>query len=159
MSRKPGAGKREPVGAALQAYADRGVFRGFRATALPRGRVEYSFVWLSRRPVAAVHDSRSRTLTFPAVFPHADAHVASDVRALVSARSTRQLPSHKRIDGRRARVTISNREGHLTLRVAVRGANEDYAVRAALNLINDLFVALHEHHPDYLVRQFGFSGE
>ena len=55
--------------AALQAYADRGVFRGFRATPAPRGRVEYQFLWLTRKPMRAVFDSRRRVLTFPRCFP------------------------------------------------------------------------------------------
>jgi hypothetical protein len=32
-------------------------------------------------------------------------------------------------------------------------------VKTALNLINDMFVALHEYHPEYLIEQFGMSPE
>ena len=46
-----------------------------------------------------------------------------------------------------------------TLSVDIRGKNQDYAVSKALNLVNDLFVALHEGYPEYLVQHFGISQE
>ena len=150
---------RDPVGAALQAYADRGVFRGFDAASAGRGRTTYHFRWLTRRPFTAVSDPRARTLTFPGLFPHANRVVASGLKARVAARIERGQPAHKRIDGRRAKAEVSSRAGSVTLRVVVRGNNEAYAVQAALNLINDLFVMLHEHYPEYLVQQFGVSSE
>ncbi|HKY87604.1 MAG TPA: hypothetical protein VJL90_12650, partial [Pseudorhodoplanes sp.] len=59
----------DAVTAALQAYSDRGVFRSFRATPAARARVTYQFAWLTRRPLDAVFDSRTNTLTFPALLP------------------------------------------------------------------------------------------
>jgi len=148
----------EPT-ATLSAYADRGVFRGFSATPASRGRVEYEFTWLTRRPMRAVFDPRARTLAFPALFPAIPADAAKDLTAIVRSRGGRSVPAHKRIDGRRARMAAAMRSGAFALTVEVRGANQDYAVKAALNLVNDLFVALHEHHPAYLVEQFGLSTE
>ena len=83
----------ETVTAALQSYADRGVFRGFRATPAPRGRVEYQFLWLTRKPMSAVFDSRRRRLVFPSLFPGLDqnggSRVAGDRRVTNRTRSTR----------------------------------------------------------------------
>jgi len=147
------------VTAALQSYADRGVFRGFRATPGVRGRIEYQFLWLTRKPTAAVFDARSRTLKFPALFPAIDPTLAAVLRAVIAARGARDQPAHKRIDARRARVTLSRRKNDVGLTVQIRGANEKYGVRSALNLVNEMFVILQEHHPDYLVHQFGLSAE
>ena len=159
MKRTPGTEDRETVTSAFQSYADRGVFRGFDATLARAGRTTYQFLWLTRRPITAVSDPRARTLTFPGLFPGVDRHVAAHLKTLVDARTAREQPAHKRIDGRRAQAAIVTYRGNATLRVVVRGDNEGYAVRAALNVINDLFVMLHEHHPEYLVQQFGVSGE
>ena len=41
----------------------------------------------------------------------------------------------------------------------MRGRHHQYAVKAALNLINDLFLLLHEAYPEYLVEHFGLSTE
>ena len=116
--------------AALERYADRGVFRGFRASPEARGRVTYDFFWLTRRPMRAVMDRRG-VLTFPALLP-------APARAIVGAMV---------------------RNGGLSLSIEIRGANQQYAVSKALNLVNDMFVALHETDPDYLVEHFGISQE
>jgi hypothetical protein len=157
--RDPGSGIRDPITAAFRAYADRGVFRGFRATPAARGRIDYQFLWLTRRPMTATCDPRRRTLSFPSLLPDLDAGAAREVKALVAARTDRAQPVHKRLDARRARITGAVRKGGFSLTVEIRGDNHDYAVKKALNLINELFVALHEAHPAYLVEAVGLSTE
>ena len=145
----------------MQEYADRGVFRGFRATPGSRGRVEYQFTWLFRRPMSAVFDPRRRVLTFAALFPGAGASkdMSRGLRSLAGSRGGKDQPAHKRIDARRARVTSAMRQGDLSLAIQVRGANHPYAVRRVLNLINELFLSLHDEYPGYLVERFGLSTE
>ncbi len=147
------------VTAALQAYADRGVFRGFRATPGARGRIDYGFLWLTRKPMAAAFDPRRGVLTFPALFPQVARTLAAELTSIVKSRRRKDQPEHKRLDGRRTRIAGSVRQGHFSLTVEIRGSNHDYAVKRTLNLINELFVALHEHHPGYLIEQFGISSE
>jgi hypothetical protein len=144
---------------ALKAYADRGLFRGFNATPVARGRVEYEFLWLTRRPMRAVFDSRASTLAFPALLPSLPDDAAKDARLIVSSRSGRGVPAHKRIDARRARVAGAMRGGAFSLTVTVKGDNHAYAASRALNLINELFVELQASHPAYLIETFGFSTE
>jgi hypothetical protein len=103
-------------------------------------------------------DRRGR-LTFPAMLPQATPAIVSELRSMVAARSTRGVPDHKRIDSRRARLACTARKGDFSLSVDIRGRNHEYGVRKALNLVNDMFVALHEGYPDYLVQQFGISQE
>ena len=150
----------DPVSSALQRYADRGVFRGFHAVPGPRGRVDYVFLWLLRRPMTATFDPRRRVLVFPALFPAVNTPaMAVELKDLVTQRATKDQPAHKRIDGRRARITCALRKGTWSLTVTIRGANHDYAVRGALNLINELFLALQTSYPEYLVEHFGLSTE
>jgi hypothetical protein len=149
----------DAVTVTLQGYADRGVFRGFRASPAARGRTTYEFKWLSRKPVTAVFDARRRKLLFPILLPSIEGAAADDVETLIASRSSRQVPEHKRLDARRARVITITRKGDLTLALEIRGNNHEYAVKRALNLINDVFLVLHESHPEYLVTQFGISAE
>jgi hypothetical protein len=137
------------------------VFRGFRASSAQRGRVEYEFLWLWRRPLHAVFEIRSGMLSFPALFPGVGgaAEMLSVLKGLVASRAERHQPAHKRIDARRARVSCAVRNGVFSLAVHIRGANHEYAVRHALNLINELFLALQETYPDYLIERFGLSTE
>lgn len=151
----------DPVSAALQRYADRGVFRGFRASAGPRGRIDYQFLWLLRRPMHAVFDPRRRFVTFIALFPQVrpGSAMARELAAIVASRSRRDQPAHKRLDARRVRLATTLRKGDWSLTLEVRGANHAYAVSHALNLINELFLALHAGYPEYLVEHFGMSTE
>ena len=122
--------------------------------------MDYVFLWLLRRPMTASFDPRRRTLVFPALFPAVTTpDMAAELKDLVTQRSTKDQPAHKRIDGRRARITCTLRKGTWSMTVAIRGANHDYAVRGALNLINELFLALQTSYPEYLVEHFGMSTE
>ena len=123
-----------------------------------RGRIAYEFFWLTRRPMHATFD-RLGILSFPALLPQASPAIVSAMRAAVAARSTAEVPAHKRIDARRARLACTIRKGDVSLSVEIRGQNHDYAVSKTLNLVNDMFVALHEAYPDYLVQHFGISQE
>jgi hypothetical protein len=85
--------------------------------------------------------------------------IVVEMKSMVAARSTRAVPDHKRIDARKARLGCAVRRGDFSLSVEIRGRNQDYAVSKALNLVNEMFVALHEGYPDYLVEHFGISQE
>ena len=79
------------------------------------------------------------------------------LRMLVEGRGRRELPAHRRLDSRRARAACAVRDGDLSLTLRVRGPHYEYAVRRALNLVNEMFLLLHETYPDYLVEHFGLS--
>jgi hypothetical protein len=149
----------DPITKALQAYADRGVFRGFRATAIGRKRIEYGFLWLTKKPMTAVFDPAAKRLAFPSVLPQIDPQAAARMKAVVDLRKARNQPDHKRVDARRGRISSAVRKGDFSLAIEIRGSNHEYAVSKALNVINELFVTLQEHHPDYLIERFGFSTE
>ena len=137
------------------------MFRGFRADALGRGRTAYEFQWLLGRPMRAVFDARRGVLSFQSLFPGVErsSAIAAGLKTLVREYSSQRQPAHKRMDGRRARVSAAIKQGHWQLVTTVRGRNHAYAVQRALNLINDLFLFLHESHPEYLVEHFGLSPE
>jgi hypothetical protein len=86
--------------------------------------------------------------------------VARALTSVVAARTARAaVPSHKRIDRRRAEVSCSAGARGFSLVLKMHGPQHEYVVRHSLNLINDLFLQLHEAHPEYLVEQFGMSSE
>ena len=107
----------------------------------------------------AEFDARTNTLRFPELLPAINKTAATDMTAVIAARSGREVPDHKRLDGRRARFCGGLRKSAFWLAAEVRGSNHDYAVKMALNLINEMFVTLQERHPDYLIAEFGMSAE
>jgi hypothetical protein len=145
----------------LQQYADRGVFRGFSVTPRKRGGSEYRFTWLTQRPTTIEYDPAVRALTFRRLFPAVRSRpaIAGALHELVAHRASRDLPPHKRLDKRKAILASSVRNGDWTLKVTVRGRNDEYATRFTLNVVNELFLLLHESFPDYLIEHFGISGE
>lgn len=149
------------VTALLQKYADRGVFRGFRTTRRPGGRYEYTFTWLVRRSFTLSYDPARRVLAFKNLFPHIAARspVATALREVVAGRSTGRVPAHKRLDRRKLQASCGVHRGSFSLTMRVRGEHEAYAVQQSLNLVNELFLTLHETYPDYLIAQFGLSAE
>ena len=149
------------VTSVLQGYADRGVFRGFSSTRSSQGRHEYRFTWLTRRPMIVAFDPQTSVLTFKGLLPSARsaAGMVDDLQRLVASRSARDVPSNKRLDRRRAILAAATRQGDWSLAATVRGSNHEYATRLALNLVNEIFLLLHERHPDYLVQHFGFKNE
>lgn len=137
------------------------MFRGFHAAAAGRGSVEYDILWLFRRPLRAVFDPLRARLAFPALFPGVAAGSALDAALdrVVSERSRRGQPAHRRVDRRRLRLRSACRRGHWSLELDIRGANHGLAVRTALAVVNELYVTLLEYHPDYLIDRFGLSPE
>ena len=102
---------------------------------------------------------RRGVLSFPALLPQVSPAIVAELKSMVAARSTRALPDHKRLDGRRAKFACAVRNGEFSLSVEIRGRNQEYAVSKALNLVNEMFVNLHEGYPEYLVQHFGLSQE
>lgn len=107
----------------------------------------------------AEFNARTNTLTFPQLLPAIGKAAATDLADVLASRSGRNVPAHKRLDARRARVSGSSRQGAYALSVVIRGDNHDYAVKTALNVINEMFVTLQERHPEYLIEHFGMSAE
>jgi hypothetical protein len=151
----------DSVTATLQGYADRGVFRGFSVSSARRGRSEYRFTWLTRQPMTVVFDPAPGVLSLRDLFPNVAGRrrMIAELNAEVAGRAARAIPAHKRLDRRRARLSSGVRHGHWWFSVSVRGRNHEYATRLAVNLVNELFLRLLENYPDYLMEQFGLSGE
>jgi hypothetical protein len=140
------------------------VFRGFSADDERSGVRRYRFIWLTRRPITAALSRDRRVLTFTALWPHVGSipTLRERLQGEARARTSPSLPSHRRVDTRRATISTRVEKGDLALRVSIEsrlGRDGGYAVRRALGVVNDLFLFLHECYPDYLAAHFGVSQE
>jgi len=151
----------EAVSAALQRYAARGVFRGFSVLPDRKGRRDFRFTWLTRQPMTLAYDRASHRLDFRNLLPGVGGYpgLAARLKSILDDHATGAVPAHRRLDGRRARVTCAVRRGAFSLTLQVRGRHEAYAVQRGLNLVNQLFLLLHTDYPEYLVECFGFRSE
>ena len=140
----------------LQAYADRGVFRGFSEAKAGRGEHTFTFEWLSRRPLSFTVDTEKGVLKFKNILPGVPLKSAlySELKQFVNERHDGALPEHRRIDRRRAEVTCSNRGGAVSIALRVKKNQYAYGVNKIVNLAHEIFVHLKDHYADYLWESF-----
>lgn len=128
------------VRAALEHYAQRGIFRGFGTTTRTAGRIEFIFSWFRDVTFHVVFDPLRRTLTFVDMLPGIPARSEMDrsLRAFVKMHTSTAVPEHRRVDRRRVVVSVVNRAGSESLAFAFRTKDVAYAVRKAVHLAHDI---------------------
>ena len=137
------------------------MFRGLSERTARGGVHEFRFTWLTREPIVLRYDPRGPSLTFKELLPGVAraSPLLADVQALVESRTSRTLPAHRRIDRRRVTVACSHRRGALSVVLVWKGPNRAYAVRKGVNLVHEIFMALHASYPEYLWEVFGLPAE
>jgi len=141
----------------LQAYADRGVFRGFSESKSG----QFTFVWLIDHQMELQADTDKHVLRFRQLLPGvpAKSHLYGELKNFIAQRHSRELPEHRRIDRRRAEVSCSSRAGAVSLSLKVKNNQYAYGVNRIVNLVHELFMHLRESHPEYLVENFDVPQE
>lgn len=141
----------------LQAYADRGIFRGFSEVRSGHFR----FVWLISHQMALSVDTANHVLRFIQVLPGVPANstMYAELKGFIKQRHDREVPDHRRIDRRRAEASCSNRGGSVSISLKVKNNNYAYGVNRIVNLVHDLFLHLRDAYPDYLMENFDVPQE
>jgi hypothetical protein len=137
----------------LQAYADRGVFRGFSESKTGH----FKFVWLIQHQMELSVDTAKHALRFKQLLPGVPAKSAlyAELKNFIQQRHDRELPEHRRIDRKRAEV----RGGVVSISLKVKNNQYEYGVNRIVNLVHELFLFLREAHPEYLVENFDVPQE
>lgn len=154
--------KRRPVGPlavvhdALQAYADRGVLRGFSQLRSSYKAATYKFFWLTQSEMQLSVDVPRRRLRFDRLLPGlpAQSPLYADLKQFLRERRSDALPEHRRIDRRRALARAINRRGVVSIALDVQGNEFAYGVNRTVNLVHELFVHLRDAWPEYLMEHF-----
>jgi hypothetical protein len=141
----------------LQAYADRGIFRGF--SEVKSGH--FSFIWLVRHEMELRVDTAKQVLRFKQLLPGipADSMMYAELKDFIQRRHDGALPEHRRIDRRRAEVSCANRGGYVSVSLKVKNNQYAYGVNRIVNLVHELFLHLRESYPEYLVENFDVPQE
>ena len=147
----------EAVRQCLQAYADRGVFRGFTERPQRRGRCYFRFTWLARAPYDLAYAPATGTFTFANVLPHVESRfpLASALKTFVAGRSSTRLPEHRRINPRKATASAFVRQGNMRLQVVAKPGHHAYGANRVVNLVHEVFLYLHSYYPEYLWDNYG----
>src|SRR5262245_54458263 len=141
----------------LQAYADRGVFRGF--SEIRNGR--FQFVWVVNHRMELSVDTAKHELRFRQILHNVPAKSAlyAELKSFIQQRHDRELPEHRRVDRKRAEVSCSNRGGFVSVSLKVKNNQYAYGVNRIVNLAHELFLHLRERRPEYLVENFDVPQE
>ncbi len=141
----------------LQAYADRGVFRGFHES----GKGQFSFTWFYHHPLQLTVDVAKHLLKFEQLLPGVPAQspLYADLKRYVQERHDAALPPHRRVERKLALATCANRRGHVSLSLKVKNNEYAYGINKLVNLVHELFVHLRAAHPEYLVENFDVPQE
>jgi hypothetical protein len=140
----------------LQAYADRGVFRGYAAETSRNGKASFSFLWMTPTRLDFTVDTGKGTLTFRDLLPNVPAGsvIHRDLKRFLLERSGGRLPSHRRVDKNRAEIVCTNRRGSISLSLKVKNQQYRYCLNKIINLVHELFVHLGDSYDDYMCETF-----
>ena len=154
-------GETDYIRSRIQHYGERGVFAGVRE-ARPRGAKHlFAFQWLLGAEIELNWDSTKRELVFEKLLPGVayPSFLDRELRRFTVERSAQDLPPHRRVDPELAALQYSNRGGDGSIKLGLTQGDAEYALKAALTFINDLFTWLHLYHIDYLHQHFGVPEE
>ena len=145
----------------LDTYAVRGVIRGFQESRGRNGKIIFSFVWLLNRQFKLEFDPKTHKLTLRNMLPHipAKSDMNRDIRAYVLRFTDTKLPAHKRVDSKRADVSVTNRAESISLSLTVKKNQYSYGITKLLNLTNALFGYIDMNYIPYLWEHFDVPEE
>lgn len=106
-------------------------------------------------------ETKTGRLTFRNLLPnvvHGSA-MEAELKRFIASHSDRHRPPHRRTDPRRAEVSCTNRRGSISVTLRVKAGHYEYAVRAGVNLVNEIFNYLKESHAEYMWVNFDASQE
>jgi hypothetical protein len=151
----------ERVSRILEAYAEKAVFRGFSAHPGRGGKAAFKMVWHYDRAFELKLDASKKTLEFPAVLPGVPARseMYRALRDFLKLRQTDEVPEHRRVDPKRARLTSANKRGEVSLTLASKDLDFDYATRKIIQMVHEVFLIFLVDGPyfDYMVEKLGLD--
>jgi hypothetical protein len=82
-----------------------------------------------------------------------------ELKEFVESRQAANLPAHRRIDRKKARVIPANRGGNVGLTLTLKGADYEYATRKLIHLVHEIYlVFLYDGaYYDYMVEVFNLD--
>ena len=121
----------------------------------------FKTMWQSDRSFEFEVDLRKDTMSFPAVLPDVPAHSSMywEFREFVESRQSAGVPDHRRIDPAKVQVRCGNRDGNVSLTVAVKDGDYEYAVRKLVGLVNEVYMVFlyGGGYDDYMTDTFGWD--
>lgn len=141
----------------MEDYARRGVFRGFSRQPAANGIAVFRMIWHRGRTFDLVVDTTKKTVRIPVVLPYVPDDIYRDFKAFVASHHAPGLPDHRRIEKGKALVRCANREPGVSLSVAVKDGDYEYALQRVIHLIHETYLMFLANgiYRDYMIEQLG----
>ena len=146
----------DTVGAILENYASRGVFRGFARGPATAAKASFKVLWHYAKFYDLVLEPAKKTLRMPQVLPGVPADLHQALREFLAARTTEDWPAHRRIDPAKAALAAQVRAGHLSLTITALDGDFDYATRKLIHTVHEIFLEFLNdgRYYEYLIETF-----
>jgi hypothetical protein len=134
--------KTPQVGDLLEAYAGRGVFRGFSRHD-SGGRVAvFHLLWHRDQLFEWAWNNARQTLRISCVLPAVPARspMYREFKTWLKARQDDALPDHRRCDRSKVSLKTYNRGGDVALTLHVIDSDVQYGVSKLVNLVNEIYL-------------------
>lgn len=145
----------------LEHYAKRGVFRGFSPVPVRGGKATFRILWHRGRTFELQLDPAKGTLKFPVVLPAIppDSEMYTALKDFIRARTSSELPEHRRIDRARAEVRTYNRTGDVAITLTSKDGDLDYATQRIVHLVHEIYLAFlcDGRYRDYMIAHLGLD--
>ena len=145
----------------LRTYAEKGVFKGYARLKHSSSVARYRINWFYSRPMDVSLDRKRQSISLLDFLPSIDLEpaLASDLRSFLRGMS--DLPEHRRLDERRAHLSLRRKGNALTLAVRSLDGDLDYACRKLVHIANEvLLVFLSSHlYDQYKIEGLGVDPE
>jgi hypothetical protein len=149
------------VDAVLQNYAERGVFKDYRAVGGKNETSHFDFDWLYGQPFSLTCDVKRQRLTLTDLLPaiDRDSMMYRELKEFVKGRADQELPEHRRIDPALATVVPRIRDRVVSLEMTLPDGDYEYGTRKLVNLAHETFLFLSEYWADYMWQNFELNME
>lgn len=130
------------VGALIEDYVGRGVFRAAAQPSSRKGREQYRIVWFRDQRMDLHVDTRRARASLSGVLPsiHPRSKLDRALRAWLRSREAPELPAHRRLDPDQFQAGLRNTAGNIQLTIVSLAHEPTQAVRKLLNLVNELYL-------------------
>lgn len=102
-------------------------------------------------------DRKAGALAFKKLLPNipAGSDLETGLKEFLKSLGSYERPAHRRLDHARLAVRYANRRGTVTLAFVISGDDHEYAVKKALEVVNEIFLGfLNLHYPEYMAENF-----
>jgi hypothetical protein len=153
--------QKDQIRSLMEDYAGHGVFRGISRRPARNGVTVFRLVWFRERVFDVLVNIPADTVGIPVVLPRVPEFLYRDLKTFIQSHHSADLPDHRRIDKTKVRLKCARTRGDVSLTLAVKDGDFDYALRRLIHLVHEIYVLFLSNamYSDYVIAELGADPE